>query len=101
MKARKTKKRYKFLKGEKPMYILLLVLLVLVVPIFNVFTSALLSQTNTEVERLRNKIADQELTNEGLSMQVDELSSLDNIQAIVDDYDLSYKNSNIKTVGEE
>ena len=101
MKARKVKKRYKFLKGEKPMYILLLFLLVLVVPIFNVFTSALLSQTNTEVERLRNKIADQELTNEGLSMQVDELSSLDNIQAIVDDYNLSYKNSNIKTVGEE
>lgn len=100
MKARVPKKKYKYLKGEFYMYALL-GLLILAVPIFHVFTSALLSQTNTEVERLRNKIEDQELANQGLSMQVDELASLENVQAIAEERGLSYNNSNIKTVGEE
>ncbi len=100
MKATKKHKKYKFLKGEKPMYALIAILLLLV-PIFNVFTSAILSETNTQVERLRNKISEQSLTNEGLSMQVDELSSLESIQRVVDEYNLSYNNSNIKTVDEK
>lgn len=100
MKAIKNQKKYKLLKGEKSMYVLL-GLLILIVPIFNVFTSALLSQTNTEVERLRSKIEKQELTNDGLNMQVDELSSLESVQEVVSEYNLSYINSNIKTIGEE
>lgn len=100
MKARKTRKRYKYLKGELYMYVLL-GLLILAVPVFHVFTSSVLSQTNTEVERLRNKIESQELANQGLSMQVDELASLENVQAIAEERGLSYNNSNIKTVGEE
>ena len=100
VKANKKTKRLKLLKGEKFMY-LLLVLLLLAIPIFNVYTSALLSQTNTNIERLKNKIEAQELTNESLSMQVDELASLENIQSIAQDYGLSYNNSNIKTIGQE
>lgn len=100
MKVKKKTKRLKLLKGEKFMYALLLVLL-LVIPIFNVYTSSLLSQTNTKVERLKNKIEAQELTNQSLNMQVDELASLENIQSIAQEYGLSYNNSNIKTIGEE
>ncbi len=99
MKATKTK-RYKLLKCEKFMYFLLFAMF-LAVPIFNVFTSSLLSESNTKLERLKNKIKTQELTNQGLSMQIDELTSLDNIQAIVEEYNLSYNNSNIKTIGQE
>ncbi len=98
MKAKKTKK-YKLLKGEKFMYCLL-VMMILIVPIFNVFTSSLLSESNTELERLKNKINTQELTNQALNMQIDELTSLDNIEAIAEEYSLSYNNSNIKSIGE-
>lgn len=93
-------KKIKLLKGEKFMYFLLIVLL-LAIPMFNVYTSSLLSETNTEVERLKNKIASQELTNQSLSMQVDELASLENIQSVAEKYGLSYINGNIKSIGQE
>ena len=93
-------KRVKLLKGEKFMYFLL-ILLVLAIPTVNVYTSSLLSETNTNVERLQSKISTQELTNQSLSMQIDELASLENIQSIAEEYGLSYNNSNIKTIGQE
>ena len=95
----KKSKKVKLLKGEKMMYALL-VFLLLVNPIFNVFTSSLLSETNNEVEKITKNIERQELVNQGLSMQIDELASLENIQSIAENHGLSYNNSNIKSVGE-
>ena len=94
----KKSKKVKLLKGEKMMYALL-VFLLLAIPIFNVFTSSLLSETNNEVEKITKNIERQELVNQGLSMQIDELASLENIQSIAENHGLSY-NSNIKSVGE-
>ena len=93
----KNKKKLKLLKGEKFMYCLLVVLL-LAIPMFNVYTSSLLSETNNEVEKLKSNIEDQELTNQSLSMQIDELASLENIGKIAEEYGLSYINDNIKIV---
>lgn len=99
--VKKTKRTtVKFLKGEKFMY-LLLALLLLAIPMFNVYTSSMLSETNTKVERLKAKIEKQERTNQSLSMQVDELVSLENIQSIAKEYGLSYNNGNIKSIGGE
>ncbi len=95
----KKNKKLKLLKGEKAMYVLLLVLLI-AIPMFNVYTSSLLSETNNEVEKLNKNIEKQELVNQSLSMQIDELASLENIQTIAENYGLSYNNSNIKSVGE-
>ena len=81
------------------MYVLLLFLL-LAIPMFNVYTSSLLSETNNEVDKLNKNIEKQELVNQGLSMQIDELASLENIQSIAEENGLSYNNSNIKSVGE-
>lgn len=81
------------------MYVLLLFLL-LAIPMFNVYTSSLLSETNNKVEKLNKNIEKQELVNQGLSMQIDELASLENIQSIAEENGLSYNNSNIKSVGE-
>ena len=81
------------------MYVLLLFLL-LAIPMFNVYTSSLLSETNNEVEKLNKNIEKQELVNQGLSMQIYELASLENIQSIAEENGLSYNNSNIKRVGE-
>ena len=93
----KNKKKLKLLKGEKFMYCLLVVLL-LAIPMFNVYTSSLLSETNNELEKLKSNIEDQELTNQSLSMQIDELASLENIEKIAEEYGLSYINDNIKIV---
>ncbi len=93
-------KKVKLLKGEKMMYTLLLVLIV-AIPLFDVYTSSLLSETNNEVEKIRKNIERQELVNQGLSMQIDELASLENIQNVADNFGLSYNNSNIKSVGEK
>lgn len=99
MASKKTKK-LKLLKGEKFMYGLI-VMLLLAIPMFNVYTSSLLSETNNEVEKLKNDIESQKLVNQSLTMQVDELASLENIQKIAEEYGLSYVNGNIKIISAE
>ena len=99
MASKKTKK-IKLLKGEKFMYGLIIMLL-LAIPMFNVYTSSLLSETNNEVEKIKNNIENQKLVNQSLTMQVDELASLENIQKIAEEYGLSYVNSNIKIISAE
>lgn len=98
--ASKNKRKLKLLKGEKFMYGLL-ICLILTIPMFNVYTSSLLSETNNELEKLKNNIEKQELTNQSLSMQIDELASLENIEKIAEEYGLSYINDNIKIVSAE
>lgn len=98
--ASKKTKRLKLLKGEKFMYFLLVVLL-LAIPMFNVYTSSMLSETNTKVERLKKQIDNQKSENQSLSMQIDELVSLENIQNVAEEYGLSYNNGNIKSLGQE
>jgi cell division protein FtsL len=97
--ARKHKK-VKLLKGEVMMYFILLALLI-AIPIFNVYTSSMLSETNNSIQKLKKKIDKQELVNQSLSMQIDELASLQNIQDIAEKYGLSYQLSNIKSVTED
>lgn len=97
--TRKSSKKIRFLKGEKIMYFVI-VLVMLLIPISNVFTKALLSESNIEVEKLKNKIDKQTSNNESLSMQINELASLENIQAVASEYGLSYINDNIKTISE-
>ena len=79
------------------MYSLILFLLALI-PVMNVYTSALVTKTNIDVETLKNNIKAQKEENESLSMQIDELASLENIQAIAKEYGLSYDNTNILVV---
>lgn len=97
---RKNKPKLKFLKGEKFMYVLV-IMLIMAIPVVNVFTKALLSKTNIETEKLENKIAEQENINESLAMQKDELVSMENIQKIAEEYGLSYRSDNIVKVTEE
>ena len=91
-------KRLKFLKGEKLMLTLILVLGFLIIPLSKVYTSALVTQTNLDVEVLKKDISKQKEKNESLSMQIDELASLDNIQAVAKEYGLSYNDTNIVSI---
>ncbi len=86
--------RIKFRKGEK--FILFVIgIMALLTPISIVYSYATLSSSNIEVQKLKKEIEKQENVNAGLSMQVDELASLSNIQDIAKAYGLSYNNDNI------
>ena len=95
---RKTRnKKVTMLRGEKFMYVLI-VLALIAFPISTVFTKAVLSETNISLEQMKSKIETQEGINESLSMQVDELASLDKIQEVASEKGLTYNNNNIKIV---
>ena len=91
------KQSKKTLKIEKLIYTLIVIVAVLI-PIVNVFSKALLSQTNIEVEQLENKIDKQVGINDSLDMQINELASLDKIQNVANNLGLSYNNDNIKLI---
>lgn len=93
---RKTTKQpvIKFKKGEK-LILAIITFFAMLTPVIIVYTSAMLSSSNIEVEKLKRQIEKQENINSGLSMQVDELASLSNIQNIAKAYGLSYNNDNV------
>lgn len=97
MRVNKKGQKFRIVRGEKILYFLLFLLLV-AVPISNVFTKALLSESNIQVEQLKNKIATQKNLNESLSMQINELASLDKIQEVAKDAGLSYNYDNLKVI---
>ena len=95
---KKTKAR--FVKGEKLLYTLIALLLIGNV-VGQSFSMATLSKTNFEVENMKSKIKTQESLNESLSMKINELASLDNIESVASLYGLGYNNDNIKVVAED
>lgn len=95
----KVKKRLKMSKFERLLYTFSLLLL-FTSPLLLIFTKATLSQINYEVEKAKEEIANQSKTNESLTMKIDELVSLNNIQIVASNEGLSYNNSNIKSISE-
>lgn len=90
---KKDKKR-KLLRSDK-VFLTVIALLAALLPVTMVFSQATLSKSNIEVEKARHKVKKQKNDNQSLSMQVDELASLSNIQGIAKEYGLSYNNDNI------
>lgn len=84
----------KYRKADVVIWLALAIFAILT-PISIVYTYASLSSSNIEVEKLKKQIEKQENVNAGLSMQVDELASLSNIQDVAKVYGLSYNNDSI------
>ena len=63
--------------------------------ILNYFFKSQLSSVNIEVEKLKKSITKQEKVNESLSMKVNELVSLENMQLVAAQEGLEYNNNNI------
>ena len=93
----KNKKRVKLTKFEKFIYAFAILLLI-VSPMVIVFTKSTLSEINYKVEKMKKSLSAQEKTNEGLEMKINELASLDNIQAVIKSEGLTYNNENIKNI---
>ena len=97
---RKVKKRLKMSKFEKLLYIFTFILL-LATPFALVFSQATLSEINFKVEKVKKQISTQEKKNESLTMKINELASLEKIQAIAKEQGLSYNNNNILNIIED
>lgn len=94
---KKTGKKLRLLKGEKAMYAVILIT-ALLIPVLNIYTSSVLTRSNIELEEVKADIEMQNSENESLSMQIDELASLENIQSVAKDRGLSYNNTNILVI---
>ena len=94
---KKTRKHVKIRFVDR---ILLFIIIVITVssPVVIVYSKSKLSKSNIELERLKSKIEKQETINESISMKINELASLSNIQEIAKLYDLSYQYENIVDV---
>ena len=95
---KKEKKKKKFLSNfERFMYKLcILIIVALIVGIVCCETS--LAQTNVEIQNLEREVEKQKKTNESLNMKIDEITSLDNIKEVSEQYGLAYHSENIKTI---
>lgn len=94
---KKGNKHIKFVKGEK-ILIFFIGLLLVALPVVNVYSKALVSETNIDVEKIKMNISKQNNINESLNMKISELASLDKIQDVANEMGLSYNNDNIKIV---
>lgn len=92
------KKKLKISKFEKVLYVFVMLLLLLS-PLSIVYAKSSLSEINLKVEKMKKQISNQEKTNEGLEMKINELVSLDNIKKAIKAEGLSYNNDNIKNIG--
>ncbi len=89
------KKQYKYYKIDKIQLTIIAVVLFLVLPIMTVFFKATISATSIDLQKLKNKISQQESINQSMVMKINELASLTNIQEVAKEYGLSYNNDNI------
>jgi len=94
----KRKKRY-FTKAERFLYKLCFSFVILLV-VGIIFGQSTLSKINFEVEKLKEEVLEKENNNQSLTMIINEMVSLENIQSIASDMGLAYNNENIKIVSE-
>ena len=88
------KKKVKLCRLEK-MLIKLCTVVLLLFPVTVVLSKAALSNMNLEVEKLKRNITVQKNSNESLTMKVNELKSLANIDVIAESEGLSYNSDNV------
>lgn len=96
----KKKKKVQTHRKEKIMFVIL-ILVLLAIPIANVYTKAVLSESNIKLEQVKNDIKHQEKVNESLKTEISELASLDKIRTVASEEGLSYQNNNIRVVANE
>lgn len=93
------KKSKKMFKQEKT-YWMIIALILFAIPVANVYTKAILSETNIELEEAKEDVEHQKNTNDSLRTEIYELASLDKIQLVAQEDGLQYNNENIIVVTE-
>lgn len=94
---KRTRKRVK-LCGVDRLMIMVIALLIVFTPVLVVYSKSTLSESNIELERIKRKVEKQESINESVTMKINELASLSNIQDVAKEHGLDYNNDNIIVV---
>lgn len=68
--------------------------------VISFFAKNTLSSVNIEVERLSREVKNQKETNQSLTMKINELASLENINDVANKAGLAYNNGNIRIITE-
>ena len=89
-----TKKIVKITKGERMLYTLGILCFILTI-VTKVFSSASISNLKMDIEHVSYNIENQEKKNQSLVMQVNELTSYENLSEVAKEQGLTYKNENI------
>lgn len=94
---KKTKNIVRLTQGEKLLYALG-VFCILSTIVLKVFSSASISNLKMSIEEISYKIENQEKKNQSLVMQVNELTSYENLNSVLKEMGLAYNNENIIVV---
>ena len=91
---KKTKNIVRLTKGERLLYTLGVFCIVATI-VLKVFSSASISNLKMSIEEVSYKIENQEKKNQSLVMQVNELTSYENLSNVLKEMGLAYNNENI------
>jgi len=94
----KNKKKKRFLCSLERFVYKFCIFIIIILIIGIVCGQTTLAQINLDVQKLTAKVEEYKDQNESLSMKIDEMTSLDKIQKISEEYGLSYNSDNIKTI---
>lgn len=92
------KKKKRFLCGLERFAYKFCVIIIVVLVVLIVCSKTTLAQINLEVQKLNDKVEESRDMNDSLSMKIDEMTSLDKIEKISEEYGLAYNSDNIKTI---
>ena len=97
MKKKDTKNIVRLTKGEKLLYTLGVFCIVATI-VLKVFSSASISNIKMSIEKVSYQVEAQKKQNQSLVMQVNELTSYENLSVILKEMGLAYNNENIIVV---
>ncbi len=89
-----TRKVVRLTKGEKLLYTLGVLCFIFTL-VIRVFSSASIGNLKMDIEKISYKIENQEKKNQSLVMQVNELTSYENLSGVLKEMGLAYNNENI------
>ncbi len=90
----KKKNKSKITKGEKVLYFYATLAFFLMLGL-KIFCGASIGEMKMSIEEIKYNITEQEKKNESLTMKVNELTSFENVQKVVEEMGLAYNNENI------
>lgn len=90
----KKNRKLKF-NGEEKFIMFISITCLIGIFAIQIFFGAQISNIKMNIEKVEYKIEMQQKKNESLTMQVNELTSYENVSSVIDDMGLSYNNENI------
>ncbi len=96
---KKRKRKAKFTKNERIIYTSGCLCLIALF-VCKIFFGAQVSNLKMNIEKINYKIDSQDKKNESLMMQVNELTSYENVESVIRDMGLAYNNENIIVIND-